>query len=71
MASMASFAGGDIGSSVPYRVLQKVNMYRSSIYEGNNAGGFVIAYTDGCCVDNGRDGAQAGAGVWFGPDHPL
>ncbi|XP_033123663.1 ribonuclease H1-like isoform X2 [Anneissia japonica] len=29
-----------------------------------------VVYTDGCCTSNGRSGAQAGIGVYWGPDHP-
>ena len=32
---------------------------------------FAIVYTDGCCFGNGRHGARAGIGVWFGNDHSL
>ncbi|KAI5610935.1 ribonuclease H1 isoform 1, partial [Silurus asotus] len=31
----------------------------------------VVVYTDGCCTNNGRHGARAGIGVYWGPDHPL
>lgn len=33
--------------------------------------GFVHIYTDGSCVNNGKSGAKAGLGVYFGEDHPL
>ncbi|XP_042232543.1 ribonuclease H1-like isoform X2 [Homarus americanus] len=33
--------------------------------------GFLIVYTDGACEFNGRNGAKAGVGVYFGKDHPL
>ncbi|ROT70408.1 putative ribonuclease H1-like isoform X3 [Penaeus vannamei] len=33
--------------------------------------GFLIVYTDGACESNGRVGAKAGVGVYFGRDHPL
>ncbi|XP_034111275.1 ribonuclease H1 [Drosophila albomicans] len=33
--------------------------------------GFVIVYTDGSCLGNGRADACAGFGVYFGDDHPL
>lgn len=32
---------------------------------------FLIVYTDGACWMNGKQGAKAGVGVYFGPDHPL
>uniref|UniRef100_A0A3B1KIX8 Ribonuclease H1 n=1 Tax=Astyanax mexicanus TaxID=7994 RepID=A0A3B1KIX8_ASTMX len=31
----------------------------------------VVVYTDGCCSRNGKTGARAGIGVYWGPDHPL
>lgn len=30
----------------------------------------VVVYTDGCCTSNGRRGARAGLGVYWGPQHP-
>ncbi|XP_069165967.1 ribonuclease H1 isoform X1 [Procambarus clarkii] len=32
---------------------------------------YLIVYTDGSCEFNGRNGAKAGIGVYFGPNHPL
>lgn len=32
---------------------------------------YLIVYTDGACWMNGKHGAKAGVGVYFGPDHPL
>ncbi|XP_062323214.1 ribonuclease H1 [Osmerus eperlanus] len=34
-------------------------------------GDAVVVYTDGCCSGNGRIGARAGIGVYWGRDHPL
>lgn len=34
-------------------------------------GDAVVVYTDGCCYCNGRIGARAGIGVYWGPNHPL
>ncbi|KAJ8734946.1 hypothetical protein PYW08_014196 [Mythimna loreyi] len=34
-------------------------------------GGYVKVFTDGACPSNGRSGAQAGFGVFWGDDHPL
>ncbi|XP_064195852.1 ribonuclease H1 isoform X1 [Anguilla rostrata] len=31
----------------------------------------VVVYTDGCCSGNGKHGARAGIGVYWGPDHPM
>lgn len=32
---------------------------------------YLIVYTDGACWMNGKHGAKAGVGVYFGADHPL
>ncbi|XP_062406220.1 ribonuclease H1 isoform X2 [Sardina pilchardus] len=34
-------------------------------------GDAVVVYTDGCCEGNGKVGARAGIGVYWGPNHPL
>lgn len=34
-------------------------------------GDAVVVYTDGCCSNNGKAGARAGIGVYWGRDHPL
>lgn len=34
-------------------------------------GDAVVVYTDGCCTKNGKHGARAGIGVYWGPSHPL
>lgn len=34
-------------------------------------GDAVVVYTDGCCSANGRVGARAGIGVYWGHNHPL
>ncbi|XP_067134818.1 ribonuclease H1-like [Centruroides vittatus] len=31
----------------------------------------VCIYTDGACCSNGKNGARAGIGVYWGPNHPL
>lgn len=36
-----------------------------------DADGYVTVYTDGACPSNGRNGATAGIGVFFGNDHHL
>ena len=33
--------------------------------------GYVQVYTDGACEKNGKVGAKAGVGVFFGDGHPL
>ncbi|RVE56161.1 hypothetical protein OJAV_G00233700 [Oryzias javanicus] len=34
-------------------------------------GDAVVVYTDGCCSANGKTGARAGIGVYWGHNHPL
>uniref|UniRef100_A0A671X5G9 Ribonuclease H1 n=1 Tax=Sparus aurata TaxID=8175 RepID=A0A671X5G9_SPAAU len=34
-------------------------------------GDAVVVYTDGCCTANGKRGARAGIGVYWGRNHPL
>ncbi|XP_067337414.1 ribonuclease H1 isoform X2 [Channa argus] len=34
-------------------------------------GDAVVVYTDGCCTGNGKSGARAGIGVYWGHNHPL
>lgn len=36
-----------------------------------NPEGYVIVYTDGSCLGNGKKHACAGFGVYFGDNHPL
>lgn len=36
-----------------------------------SAGDAVVVYTDGCCSANGKAGARAGVGVFWGPNHSL
>ena len=35
------------------------------------ADGYTEVYTDGACPNNGRGGARAGVGVYWGDHHPL
>lgn len=30
----------------------------------------LVVHTDGACPNNGKHGARAGVGVWYGPDDP-
>lgn len=32
---------------------------------------YVVVYTDGACLNNGKPNAKAGIGVWFGDNNPL
>lgn len=46
---------------------QKLGGGRFSVTED----GFTEVYTDGACPNNGKSGARAGVGVWWGDSHPL
>lgn len=41
----------------------------SQPYLGGNE--YVTVYADGCCTNNGFQGARAGIGVYWGPGNPL
>lgn len=43
--------------------------YRCEFYVDDD--GFVQVFTDGSCFENGKKGAKAGAGVYFGPGHQM
>lgn len=78
--SSASSEGADIAflanlgnclkrRSTPYHDTRTTKMGR---YEfDTDKLGYVHVYTDGSCVNNGKMGAKAGLGVYFGEDHPL
>ncbi|XP_053634770.2 ribonuclease H1 [Cherax quadricarinatus] len=56
------------------KTVKKLNMGDSAEDKtkfSTDSNGFLIVYTDGACEFNGRNGARAGIGVYFGPDHPL
>ncbi|VDN54142.1 unnamed protein product [Dracunculus medinensis] len=60
--------------------IAKLKRYKSTLYENDCANkilrdfrgdiGAPIVYTDGACSANGRRGAKAGIGVFWGDDHP-
>lgn len=35
----------------------------------DGGGGHAVVYSDGCCTNNGKYGAKAGIGVYWGPEH--
>jgi len=35
------------------------------------ADGYTDVFTDGACPNNGKSGARAGVGVWWGPNHSM
>ncbi|XP_065161243.1 ribonuclease H1 [Atheta coriaria] len=49
-------------------VLEKVKKAKLSF---DKDGDYIVVYTDGACPNNGKGGAKAGIGVWFGENHPL
>ncbi|XP_017078223.1 ribonuclease H1 [Drosophila eugracilis] len=66
---------GDIRNKIPRHQsqvseatgLKKVGAFQFEI----DSEGYVIVYTDGSCIGNGKPGACAGYGVYFGKDHQL
>lgn len=57
--------------SHPKRVKQPESASSESPDGFTYMGDAVVVYTDGCCTANGRCGARAGIGVYWGHDHPL
>jgi len=58
----------------PANVMAPRLMYETTVCQGTltqsgftvDDEGFTIVYTDGACSNNGREGAKAGVGVWWG-----
>ncbi|XP_045761473.1 ribonuclease H1-like [Maniola jurtina] len=67
----SSFSSGS--SYVPSVYGSSSNMSHSSRGRGfeTDRDGFTQVYTDGACFSNGRDGAKAGWGVFWGDGHAL
>nr|XP_046230050.1 ribonuclease H1 isoform X2 [Scatophagus argus]XP_046230051.1 ribonuclease H1 isoform X2 [Scatophagus argus] len=57
--------------SHPKRVKQSESSSSESADGFTYMGDAVVVYTDGCCSANGRVGARAGIGVYWGHNHPL
>ncbi|TKS76175.1 Ribonuclease H1 [Collichthys lucidus] len=55
----------------PKRVKQSESSSSESSDGFTYMGDSVVVYTDGCCSANGRLGARAGIGVYWGHNHPL
>ncbi|KPJ13751.1 Ribonuclease H1 [Papilio machaon] len=52
--------------------LPQPKKHKSGKFEFNeDDDGYVQVYTDGACSSNGRNGARAGIGVYWGDGHPL
>ena len=50
---------------------KKRKLAKEDCLDDSGTDGFVVVYTDGACENNGRKGAKAGIGVWFGENNPL
>lgn len=57
--------------SPPKRVKQSESSSSESADGFTYMGDAVVVYTDGCCSANGKQGARAGIGVYWGHNHPL
>lgn len=68
----------DVDEATPTkRIKQSDEEFQDSSSSSGSKDGFtymgdaVVVYTDGCCAGNGKTGARAGIGVYWGRDHPL
>lgn len=57
--------------SQPKRVKKPESLTSESADGFIYMGDAVVVYTDGCCLANGKIGARAGIGVYWGHNHPL
>ncbi|XP_020511357.2 ribonuclease H1 [Labrus bergylta] len=57
--------------SSPKRVKQSESSSSESSDGFTYMGDAVVVYTDGCCAGNGKKGARAGIGVYWGRNSPL
>lgn len=75
LGSKRTHDDSDEGLSYPKRVkLIEVPQPKTAAASSDGftyMGDAVVVYTDGCCTANGREGARAGIGVYWGRDHPL
>ncbi|KAM9354712.1 ribonuclease H1 isoform 2-T2 [Pholidichthys leucotaenia] len=62
---------GEAAAHQPKRVKQSTSSSSESTDGFTYMGDAVVVYTDGCCSSNGRTGARAGIGVYWGRNHPL
>lgn len=74
----SKYSGSGYSGSSSYRSINYGGYYSqpkrfkstdSSSDSSDSSDGPVSVYTDGACTDNGRDGARAGIGVYWGPNH--
>jgi hypothetical protein len=56
--------------AVPAEIYERAGTLTPDDYEVS-PDGYVVCYTDGACTNNGRRGATAGLGVFFGPGHKM
>jgi hypothetical protein len=61
----------NVSASVPDSLIINARRYGPGTYPIRTVDGYVVAYIDGCCLDNGRPNARAGLGVWFGEDNIM
>lgn len=47
------------------------NADRAPVIQPVHSPDSIIVYTDGSCLNNGKENAMASYGVWFGDDNPL
>lgn len=57
--------------SSPKKVKKSEDQFSGNTDGFTYMGDAVVVYTDGCCSANGKVGARAGIGVYWGPNHPL
>lgn len=54
-------------SAKPY---EKSKQKKGKEEDAADMSGATVVYTDGACSNNGKHGARAGVGVWYGPSDP-
>ncbi|XP_037888460.1 ribonuclease H1 [Glossina fuscipes] len=63
---------GNESGSAKIRKIEPIGIKQVGPYEFQiNEEGYILAYTDGSCFNNGGKNASAGFGVYFGDNHPL
>jgi len=49
---------------------KKIDAVNPTLNQDLSQPGRIVVFTDGSCTNNGKIGAKAGIGVWFGDNHP-
>lgn len=71
--TLSTGSNGSQSNDEPQQKLRKSTLdgnsgkYSGSKFDESDA---VIVYTDGACINNGKEGATAGIGVFWGENHP-